>query len=189
MIFLTSDLHFCHNRPFLYEPRGFKSLDEMNAAIVKNWNNVVTSGDDVYILGDLMLNNNTEGLRLLKTLKGKLHIILGNHDTTERMWLYKQCPNVVEVCEAMRLEYNGYHFFLCHYPTLTSNHDYHKPLKARLISICGHTHTSDKFCDWDKGYIYHVELNAHNNYPVPIDNIIADLEAKVKEEGNIQWTD
>ena len=34
-IWLTSDLHFCHNRDFIYEPRGFASVHEMNEAIIK----------------------------------------------------------------------------------------------------------------------------------------------------------
>ena len=29
-IYLTSDWHFCHDQSFLYEPRGFKNVDEMN---------------------------------------------------------------------------------------------------------------------------------------------------------------
>lgn len=182
MIFVTSDLHFCHNRPFLYEPRGFHSVYEMNVAIVNNWNSVVSPEDDVYVLGDLMLNDNEEGARLLSILHGHLHIILGNHDTDARIELYKQCPNVVEVCDAKRLKYNGYHFFLSHYPALTDNHDWDKPLAARCVSLCGHTHTQDRFYDWDKGCIYHCELDAHNNYPVPLDNIIADLQEKIQED-------
>ena len=34
-IYLTSDWHFCHNQPFLYEPRGFKNIEEMNDIISK----------------------------------------------------------------------------------------------------------------------------------------------------------
>ena len=30
MIYITSDLHFCHDRGFIYGPRGFKSVHEMN---------------------------------------------------------------------------------------------------------------------------------------------------------------
>ena len=28
MIYLTSDTHFCHNKDFLYEPRGFQSIGD-----------------------------------------------------------------------------------------------------------------------------------------------------------------
>ena len=56
-IYFTSDLHLCHDRGFIYEPRGFNSIEEMNNAIVENWNSIVTNEDNVFILGDLMLND------------------------------------------------------------------------------------------------------------------------------------
>ena len=42
-IFITSDLHFFHNQSFIYEPRGFDNVYDMNNAIVKNWNNKLRS--------------------------------------------------------------------------------------------------------------------------------------------------
>ena len=36
MIWLTSDLHFCHDRYFIYEPRGFENIEDMNETIVNN---------------------------------------------------------------------------------------------------------------------------------------------------------
>ena len=174
-IWLTSDTHFCHNRDFLYAPRGFTNPYEMNEAIIHRWNQVVAPDDEVYHLGDVMLNDNDEGLRCLKQLKGNIHIILGNHDTDTRAPLYETCWNVVEVALAAKLNYNGYHFFLSHYPCMTSNFDVDKPLKQRLISLCGHTHTQDKWLDWTEHPIYHCELDAHNCYPVSIDQIIQDI--------------
>ena len=57
-----------------------------------------------------------------------------------------------------------------------------KPLKKKLINLCGHTHTDNKFKDMDKGLIYHVELDAHNNKPVLLDDIIDDLKNYTKEK-------
>lgn len=176
MIYLTSDTHFCHDKSFLYEPRGFSSVSEMNQAIVKNWNKTVGKDDDVYHLGDVMLNNNAEGARLLHQLNGRIHIILGNHDTDARVDIFNDSYNVVEVCYGRPLKYEGYHFFLSHYPTITSNFDHGKPLKARVINLCGHSHTSNPFQDWDKGIIYHVELDAHRNTPVSIDDCLSDIK-------------
>ena len=180
MIYVTSDLHFCHNKPFLYEPRGFISIQEMNEAIIRNWNSVVDDFDLVYVLGDLMLNDNELGRKCFNQLKGNKVIIIGNHDTDTRVEMYKTLRGVVDIVYAQQFKYNGYHFLACHYPTLTANHDYDKPLNHRLISLCGHTHTKDKFLDWDKGYIYHCELDAHNNYPVSLDQIIEDIKMRLK---------
>lgn len=76
MIYLTSDTHFCHNKDFLYKPRGFNSIQEHDEQIIKNWNEIITDEDEIYILGDLILNDNEYGLKCLKQLKGKIHVIL-----------------------------------------------------------------------------------------------------------------
>lgn len=94
-IYITSDTHFCHAQPFLYEPRGFENVDQMNAAIIKRWNSLVEPCDEVYVLGDLMLNNTEEGLEYFKLLNGFKHIIIGNHDSNKRIELYKELPNTV----------------------------------------------------------------------------------------------
>lgn len=57
MIYLTSDLHFCHDKDFIYGARGFDSVDDMNAAIIENWNALINDDDEVYVLGDLMLKD------------------------------------------------------------------------------------------------------------------------------------
>lgn len=175
-IWLTSDWHFCHSKDFLWRPRGFCNQYEMNDILIKNYNELVDSNDDVYCLGDCMLNDNELGLQCIKHLKGNIHIIRGNHDTDSRIPLYSSCWNVVEVCEGKYLNYNNYHFYLSHFPCLCGNYDDDKPLKNKSISLCGHTHTKDKFIDMDKGLIYHCEVDAHNNKPILLDDIISDIK-------------
>ncbi len=177
-IYLTSDWHFMHNRDFIYKPRGFTNTLEMSQEIVKRYNEIIQPEDHVYVLGDLMLNDDETGIKLIKSLKGTIHIIRGNHDTDTRMEFYKNCYNIAEVCEGKFLNYNGYHFYLTHFPCICSNFDYEKPLKSRTINLCGHTHTPDKFLDWDKGVIYHVEVDAHNCYPVFLDDILNEIKTK-----------
>lgn len=149
---------------------------------MKRHNSCVKPEDEVYVLGDCMLGGGSEGARnkgleLIAQLNGKLHIILGNHDSDARAAAYNELPNVVEVTMAKRMKYNGYHFYLAHYPTMTSNYDdYIKPLKARAICCCGHSHCTNPFQDLDKGLIYHVEIDAHKIMPVKIEKVISDLE-------------
>ena len=109
-IFFTSDTHFGHQRSFLWEPRGFNSIEEHDETIIKNWNEVVGPEDEVYHLGDVMLNNNEYGLECIKRLNGKIHLILGNHDTENRAILYEECPNIVEICFAKELKIGKYYF-------------------------------------------------------------------------------
>lgn len=176
MVFIVSDWHFCHNRDFIYKPRGFEGVYDMNTAILNKHNAVVGYDDDVYVLGDCMLMDNVTGRALMNQMKGKLHIIRGNHDTEPRMELYNSMWNVVEVCEGKFLNYNGYHFYLSHFPCLIGNIDDGKSLKKKTLCLCGHIHTKNKFSDMDKGPIYHVELDCSNNAPVSLDKIIEDFE-------------
>ena len=180
-IWLTSDLHLNHDKDFIWGARGFSSITEMNNEIINKWNFSIDNEDDVYCLGDIMLGNELAGARLLHQLKGNIHIIRGNHDTDNRMTIYNHSYNVVEICEGKFLRYGNYHFYLTHYPCLTDNYTDGSNLERKMINLCGHRHAKDPFIDWDKGIIYHCELDAHKCYPVLIDNIIKDINNKMKE--------
>ena len=180
-IFVTSDWHFCHQREFIYRPRGFENVYEMNEAIIIRHNAIVQPDDDVYVLGDLMLNDNEEGTHCVKQLKGNLHVVRGNHDSETRMDLYNKCHNIVEVTEGQFLNYHNYHFYLSHYPCLCGNLDNDKPLKARVISLCGHSHVQDPFADWDKGLIFHCEMDTNNCTPWLLDDIIERIKEAINE--------
>lgn len=174
-IFITSDLHFCHAQPFLYEPRGFENVDQMNAAIIKRWNSLVESCDEVYVLGDLMLNNTEEGLEYFKLLNGCKHIIIGNHDSDRRIELYKKLPNTIVEGFAARYKFCGHNFYFTHYPTLVSNFDCEEPLKRQLINVCGHSHTQHWDADINKGLIFHCEMDTNDCYPWNLEDIIYKL--------------
>ena len=175
-IWLTSDTHFCHDRAFVYEPRGFSCIADMNEAIVERWNSVLKPGDIVYHLGDVMLNDNDKGMEYLKKLNGEIHLLRGNHDTNSRISLYAAAPNVVSTGDyATVIKYGKYSFYLSHYPTLTSNFDEDALIKTRVINLCGHSHIRNRFKDMDKGLIYHVEIDCHNNFPISFDEILFDI--------------
>ena len=179
MIYLTSDLHLGHSREFVYKPRGFSSIEEHDAAIVERWNATIGEDDDVYVLGDLMLNDNDHGMELLAQLNGKIHVVRGNHDTDTRVELYKTLSNVVEVCEGKFLKYQKYHFYLTHFPCLSANLEA-ESLKQCTLSLSGHTHSKQKFFE-DRPYVYNCACDAHGCTPVCINQIIEDMKEKVKE--------
>lgn len=181
-IWISSDTHFGHNRDFIYKSRGFSNIWEHDKAIIYNWNFSIAPEDEVYLLGDILLGDNNYGLSCLKQLKGNIHIIRGNHCTDNRWNLYNTCYNIVEMAEAKFLNYRNYHLFLSHYPCITSNADDDKPLKARVINMCGHSHTTDPYADMDKGLIYHVELDAHENAPILLDHAIDDVRRYIERK-------
>lgn len=178
-IWVSSDLHFFHNKGFIYESRGFKSVEEMNAAIVKRHNQVVKDDDEVYWLGDLMLGTNyEEGIKLLQSMRGRKHIILGNHDSKKRIECYANSITQ-DIKYADMVEYKGYHFYLSHFPALTNNfNDNAKELKGRIINLCGHCHIKDFYIDTIKynSLCFHIELDTNNCYPWNLDNIIEKIK-------------
>ena len=186
MIYFTSDLHLDHDKDFIYKERGFDDIHSHNLAILNNWNSVVTPDDTVYVLGDLMLGDNSVGMSILKQLNGAIYIILGNHDTQTRKDMYLECPNIIEICYATQIKYKGYNFYLSHYPTLTANLDESAPIKARVINLCGHSHIKNRFKDMDKGLIYHVEIDCHNNFPISLDEILFDINHFISMDKNDQ---
>ena len=176
MIFITSDLHFGHDKPFIYGDRGFDTVEEHDRALVDNWNRVVSDEDTVYVLGDIMLKDNENGIRCWDQLKGQKKVILGNHDSEPRIALLKECVNTEILGYAYLLKYDGMNIFLSHYPTITRNYDDDRRSGKRVVNVCGHVHTKDRFCDMDKGTIYHVEPECHDNMPVSIDEVIRDIK-------------
>ena len=176
----VSDTHFGHIKDFLWSPRGFNSIQEHDEAIIRNWNEIINPEDEVYHLGDVMLNDNEHGLECIKKLNGKIHILIGNHDTDTRIELYKTCPNIVSIDCAKEIKIGKYYFWLCHYPTITANYDDDKPWAKHLINIYGHTHQQSKFYN-DNPYMYCVCLDAHDNYPVSLKQILEDVQNKKME--------
>ena len=76
--FLIADPHFGDERIRKYENRPFEDVAQMDAALIANWNSVVTDADAVYVLGDF----GAEGYEaeILSALKGEKYLIKGNHD-------------------------------------------------------------------------------------------------------------
>ena len=149
----------------------------MNEIIIENWNKVVKPDDIVYHLGDVMLGNNENGLKLLKQLKGNIYIAIGNHDSDARIAMYKNCWNIAEIQFGYRIKVPGKKvFILSHYPQLVANSGDDKP----IYSIHGHTHSKNKWSDIY--HTYNVNMDAHNCTPVNLEDIL--LEIKNKKENN-----
>ena len=85
MVYFTSDTHFDHANVIRFCNRPFATVEEMNEALITNWNRKVHRDDTVYIMGDMFFRT-TDPEPILQRLKGKKHLIVGNHDS---QWMKK----------------------------------------------------------------------------------------------------
>ena len=178
MIYITSDLHFFHDREFIYKPRGFSSVEEMNQAYVSEWQTKVSNNDDIYVLGDFCLGNDYEKIsNLLNILPGRIHLIIGNHDTPAKLEFYAKQENVVDIKYADVIQYKRRRYYLSHYVTMTSTLE-SNPSNC-VINLHGHLHTSQKFYE-DRPYLYNVSVDANENHLLTMD----EIERNVRNEIN-----
>ena len=104
--FIVSDTHFYHKNIIKYCNRPYTDVNEMNKALIDNWNSTVGVNDTVYHLGDfsfidwnLCKQNNIARSdsraytfnHVVKQLNGKIILLLGNHDV--------KYPNEIEQLE------------------------------------------------------------------------------------------
>ena len=128
MIFYTADLHF-HYKPFL-PGRPFASVEEMDEAMIRLWNETVTDRDTVYVVGDVGYNGGYVPGDALGRLQGRKHLIRGNHDTgfENAQKLFDYFETVTDFNE---IDDGETHILLCHYPIL---------YRKRGYMIHGHLH-------------------------------------------------
>lgn len=187
-IYFTSDLHLNHDREFIYKARGYDSIKEHDETIIKNWNEMISDDDLVFILGDVIMGQDLKyGLSLLSRLNGNKRIIRGNHDTNHKVegYIAESLANPKSSIqftglESMTFKYGKKTFYLSHYPALVENKEVKKKIWEKVINLHGHTHQKEKF-DFSLYQNYCVGLDAHNNRPVSIETIINDIENRARE--------
>ena len=157
MKYYISDLHIGHKNIIRFDQRPFFDLSDMKQTIIKNWNSVVTSGDDVYILGDMFWNND-DIAEVLPQLKGNLYLVKGNHDRINT----EMSKRFVWVKDYSEIKDNGRNVVLCHYPIAHwRNADY------GTIHLYGHIHSGRDSRPFDE----YKELMKQRNIPYECYNV------------------
>lgn len=170
MIYFTSDLHFFHGRLIQHVSRPFHNEEQMNKALIRNWNNKIKAEDEVYILGDFTMKGPELASFILSQLKGKKYLIRGNHDQfaesadfdiSQFLWI-KDYGEVV---------YQNTRFILFHYPIMEWN-GYYKG----TVNLHGHQHNHEdyNYRNLEQGILrYDVGVDANYMAPVSAEDIIA----------------
>ena len=128
-IFFTADTHLGHKNIITSTNRPFKSVTAMDSAIIKRWNERVTPRDLVYHLGDFAFDDHDPYLELLN---GQKHLILGNHDYSDRVNKATLWQGIRELKE---LKVGETKIVLCHYALRTWNGSHRGALQ-----LYGHSH-------------------------------------------------
>lgn len=173
MIFLTSDTHFNHKNIIKYEhdTRPFNTIEEMNDVLIERWNSVVTSSDTVYHLGDFFMGQTRKNLyeEILSKLNGKIHLIIGNHDTPERCQMLASFGITAQ--EIKYLQYKGLFFILCHFPLVYDCQEWINNKNKEIILCYGHVHSQAPVGYQAKYGTYHVGVDTNNLTPVSLEQI------------------
>jgi calcineurin-like phosphoesterase family protein len=185
----TSDTHFGHANIIKYCNRPFADVDEMNEALVENWNRVVHEDDTVYHLGDVALGPWERWDAVLSRLNGYKILVVGNHEkifpgeNNERR-IERFRPEYEKYFDEIHAHYpkfvlsNGQVVNLSHFP-YEEDHmekarfmDYRLPDDGTVI-VHGHTHMETIMSRSKTGTIQvHVGMDAHNYTPVSEQQVI-----------------
>lgn len=188
--YIASDTHFSHARISELAGRPFATVDEMDAELIRRWNETVSPADIVLHLGDLALGSIDQSLPLTSRLNGRRFLIPGNHDRVspatqskraiERFTPLYEAAGWTILPEIVRGTRRGYSLLACHYPYRgdtqeTERHSVHRPSDEGVPLIHGHTHARSHGAD---GHQFHVGVDAHGYAPIPfavIDEWLASL--------------
>lgn len=116
-MFFTSDLHLGHANVLPIRPQ-FSCIEEHDDYLIDQWNSKVTRRDEVYILGDFSFRAEKPVAAYLSRLKGKKHLIIGNHDGHWMKQIGDLGEYFVSVEQLHTMKFQKKQLTLCHYPML-----------------------------------------------------------------------
>ena len=134
---------------------AFADVDEMDAALIANWNMVVGKDDEVIHLGDFCLDPK-QVKKYLSLLNGHVTLILGNHDGSLQQMLESGFANVYQ---NFTFVLSGKKCFAMHRPKALTGYNIGK------WRLAGHTHDKTPKVDKDNKII-NLSVEHHNYTPV-----------------------
>ena len=135
----------------------------MNETLINNWNSVVDENDDVWVCGDFFMGPITNIEPILSRLKGKIHLVRGNHDQKNRIKIYE--AHGIDIHDIAYIQYKKKLFLCTHYPMIVENGDCDK----HIFNLHGHTHQHSLFSEYPR--CIHVGVDSNNLTPISIEQI------------------
>lgn len=186
--FFTSDTHFGHSNIIWMCKRPYKDVEEMNKALIDNWNSIISEDDTVFHLGDFAFGGSTLWNGILDQLNGKIILIQGNHD---RKNLRQGFMNRFElVAPQMQIEIDGRAVYLNHYPFLCYGGTY-RGEKDAVWQLFGHVHSHPGSTgkDFDRlvylfPYQYDVGVDNNNYRPISWQEVCDKINNQIKKSND-----
>jgi calcineurin-like phosphoesterase family protein len=174
-VWFTADHHFGHNGVIRMCGRPFRDAAEMDAALIEAWNSTVRPADTVYFLGDFAMGSSPERCAAtFAALRGKLHLVVGNHDKVRVTGLPWE-----SVSERVTVVTDGRRIVCDHYP-----------LRAWVGSFRGalhlHGHTHGSLPGTSQSLDVGVDVWSYR--PVGLDDILARMAATPARPEEIERT-
>lgn len=136
-VWFTSDTHYGHANVIQYSKRPFKDVEEMDEALIENWNEVVRPGDLVYHLGDFSFHRDFKKTsEISRRLLGQKYLIFGNHDKKLRK-VKEFLSSFIAAKDLDSIKVGDQRIVLCHYAMLTWNQSH-----RGAWQLHGHSHGS-----------------------------------------------
>lgn len=137
--FYIADTHFGHQNILRFDNRPWFDTSSMEDDMIALWNEKVTKADEVYILGDFCWGTAEDWKRILPKLRGKKHLIRGNHDL-------RQIPQnirsfFVSISDYKETRDGDLSICMSHYPMLSYRHDRNPDIHM----FYGHVHNTAEY--------------------------------------------
>lgn len=160
----TADTHLHHGNIIKHCSRPFADADEMDEALIANWNARVGPRDHVWHLGDFAFCGGGRAAAYLERLNGIKHLVWGNHDSKQ----VRRLPHWESSEPYTEISVDGLRIVLFHYALRVWNKSHHGSLH-----LYGHSHGNlpgtRQSCD--------VGVDCWDYRPVSLEEILARLEA------------
>lgn len=178
-IYFISDTHWGHKNIIQYSKRPFTNVDEMNEALIANWNKLVKPEDTVYHLGDFAFMTYREFKNTCRRLNGSINVILGNHDNviTNNVRDLISSNSLNSVQDYKEIKAGGKNFVLFHYGQRVWNKSHHGS-----IHLYGHSHGS--LPPFGKSVDVGVDCKEITDEyrPIHLDEVLAYMDKRVGEK-------
>lgn len=155
--------HFFHDNIIRFCKRPFNSVEEMNAVLIKNWNDRIGPDDIVFHLGDFAWGGSQVWNEVLDQLNGHIHLIVGNHDEKNLRQGYMNKFESVTYQKHITIEDKS--IYLNHYPFLAFGGAYRG--EQATWQLFGHVHSKPGSTGLD---ITRMQYLFPTQYDVGVDN-------------------